>query len=77
MAWSDEPTDAQMSAIFMLIRWSIPTETAQDAVKWLAEHATRRDVSNEMKRLRELNIRHNLNASNCFESEIWEGFDYE
>lgn len=51
MVWSDEPTEAQLNAIFMLIRWSVPTETAKNAVLWLEERATRREVSDEMKRL--------------------------
>lgn len=77
MAWSDEPTDAQLNAIFMTIRWVVPTPKAQEAVKWLAEKATRREVSDELKRLKTLNQTRNLSALNCFEGEIWEGFDYE
>ncbi len=77
MAWSDEPTDAQINAIFMLIRWAVPTPTAQRATTWLRYHGTRREVSNELKRLRGLYIEHGLSASDCFNSEIWEGFEYE
>lgn len=77
MAWSDEPTDAQLNAIFMLIRWTVPIPTAQRAVTWLKYHGTRREVSDEVKRLRELNQTRNLSALNCFEGEIWEGFEHE
>lgn len=77
MAWSDEPTDAQLNAIYSTIRWSVPIPMAQKAVLWLAEHATRREVSDEMKRVRELDLKHDLRASNCFIGEIWEGFERE
>lgn len=77
MAWSDDPTDAQLNAIFMMIRWYVPTTTAQKSILWLAEHATRHDVSAELGRLRNLNLEHKLSALNCFEGEIWEGFEYE
>ena len=77
MAWSDEPTDAQLSAIYHLIRWKIPDAKAILALDWLRERATRREVSYEMKRLRELYISHKLTKDNCFDSEIWEGFEYD
>ena len=77
MAWSDEPTDAQLNAIFTTIRWTVATPVAQEAVKWLTERATRREVSAELKRLKELNQTRNLSALNCFEGEIWEGFEHE
>lgn len=76
MVWSDEPTEAQLNAIFMLIRWSVPTEAAKNAVLWLEERATRREVSDEMKRLRELDLKHDLSASTCFVGDIWDGFPY-
>lgn len=77
MAWSDEPTDAQLNAIFMIIRWTVPTTTAQKAILWLAERATRREVSEELKRIKELNVKRNLSTLNCFDGDIWEGFEYE
>ena len=33
MAWSDDPTDAQLNAIFMMIRWYVPTTTAQKSIR--------------------------------------------
>ena len=77
MVWSDEPSDAQLNALFMLIRWTVPTKVAHDAVSWLSEHATRREVSDELGRIKKLNVTRNLSVLNCFESEIWEGFEHE
>lgn len=77
MAWSDEPTDAQLNAFYKLIHWEVPNNIAQKATLWLAEMATRREVSDELKRVKELAVTHKLSALNCFEGEIWEGFDHE
>lgn len=74
MAWSDEPTDAQIGALYHLIRWKMPNAEAIKALDWLKENATRRDVSYELKRVRELYIGHKLTKEDCFDSEIWEGF---
>ena len=76
MAWSDEPTDMQLGTIFSWLSWKVDRNTAQEAVKWLQNTATRRDVSAEMNRLRDLRQKNLLDASNCFTSEIWEGFDH-
>ena len=77
MAWSDEPTDMQLGTIFSWLSWKVDRKTAQEAVKWLQNTATRRDVSAEMNRLRDLRQKNALNASNCFLGEIWEGFKHD
>ena len=74
MAWSDEPTQAQLSGVYRLIEWTVPKETILEALEYLEEKATRREVSDEMGRLRSLYIDHKLDKSNVFASEIWEGF---
>lgn len=76
MTWSDEPTNAQLSALYNMIKWKAAGDSAAKAVQWLAEKATRREVSYELKRVRELYQTHALNASNCFVGDIWEGFPY-
>lgn len=77
MAWSDEPTEAQLGTIFSWIKWEMSNEKAMEAVKWLEKTATRREVSFEMKRLRDLKAKRLLDGKKCFESEIWEGFKYD
>lgn len=76
MAWSDEPTNAQLSSLYNMIKWKANGDSATRAIQWLAEKATRREVSDELKRVRELYQEHALNTSNCFTGEIWEGFPY-
>lgn len=77
MAWSDEPTENQLGTIFSWIRWHMTTAEATNAVAWLEKTATRRDVSTEMTRLKELRDKRLLNGENCFDSEIWEGYKNE
>lgn len=76
MTWSDEPTNAQLSSLYNMIKWKATGDSATRAIQWLAERATRREVSDELKRVRELYAKHALNATNCFVGEIWEGFPY-
>ena len=77
MVWSDKPTDAQLYRVYSWIRWEMTNEQAQKAIAWLEETATRRDVSLEMTRLKELKEKRLLDGKNCFESQIWEGFKHE
>lgn len=77
MAWSDEPTEAQLGTVFSWLKWKVDRDTASKAVEFLENSATRRDVSTEMTRLKALKDKGLLNASNCFESDIWEGFDHD
>lgn len=75
MVWSDEPTEAQLGVIFHWFKWKMPTAKAQDAVHWLQDTATRKEVSCEMTRLKKLYDSHQLDEKKCFDSEIWEGYD--
>lgn len=77
MAWSDEPTEAQLGTVYNWLHWEMSNDKAYEAVRWLELTATRRDVSMEMKRLRGLKKKRLLDGKNCFESEIWEGFKYD
>ena len=77
MAWSDEPTSAQLAAIGNLIRWTVPSNIETLALDYLEITQTRREVSDEMKRLRELYINHKLSKDNVFSSPIWDGFNYK
>lgn len=77
MAWSDEPTDAQLRAIAHFMKWTISTPTVCKSIEFLQKTATRREVGNEMVRIRKLYLKGVLDAKNCFESEIWEGFEHD
>lgn len=77
MAWSDEPTDAQVGALYHFIRWKMPDAEAIRACEWLRENTTRREVSYELNRVRRLYLDHKLTLDRCFEGDIWEGYTYE
>ena len=77
MVWTDEPSEAQLGVIFGWLKWHMETKKAQAAVKYLENTSTRRDVSFEMKRLRSLKEKRLLDGNTCFQSDIWEGFEYE
>ena len=74
MAWNDKPTDAQLGIIFKWIRWEMPTAEASNAVNWLEKNATRKQVSEEMNRLKELKDTKKINRASCFDSEIWANY---
>ena len=71
MAWSDEPTEMQLGTIYSWIRWYMTNEEAGRAVAYLEEIATRRDVSNEIKRLKDLKTRQKLTLDEIFKGAIW------
>lgn len=74
MAWTDEPSEAQLNAVFNWLSWRLPKETATSAVEYLSQTATRSDVYKEINRLKKLKDRNALTKEMCFDSEIWEGF---
>ena len=71
MSWTDKPTDSQLETIYQWFRWVMPTAKASDSVKWLGDHANRKQVSDEMTRIRDLKKSRNLSHERCFESDIW------
>lgn len=76
MSWNDKPSDAQLGVVFNWLRWEMPTVEASDAVKWLEGHATKKEVSLEMNRLKKLKDSRKINHDSCFNSAIWEGYSY-
>ena len=74
MAWSDEPTYAQIQTVYRWIEWHMSTQEARNAIKWLKEHATRKEVSDEIKRLHDLYYSHKLDKAGCTSSSVWDGY---
>lgn len=76
MAWSDEPTEAQLNTVALWLKYEtkVSPETIASACNWLEKHGTRGDVAREMTRLKNLKDEHRLDEKNCFTGEIWEGF---
>ena len=79
MAWSDEPTEEQLNAVYRFLdrHSSLQRDKALAATNYLKEHATRKQVSDELGRLRKLSIERKLNRDSCFDSAIWEGFEFD
>ena len=75
MAWSDEPTPAQIGTIYRWIEWKMTNLEAKKAMQWLRQHATRKEVSDEMTRIRNLKNEHKLTKEECFNSEVWADYD--
>lgn len=76
MAWTDKPTEAQLERLYQWFKWEMPTSKARDALDWLEQNADRRQVSDEMKRIRELKVARRLNHEECFASKIWESYPF-
>lgn len=71
MSWLDKPTKAQINILWHWYRWKMPTAEAKDALDWLEQNATRKQVSDEMTRVRELYKSHSLSREDCFNAPIW------
>ena len=74
MAWLDKPTKAQINALWQWFSWKMPSSEAKDALDWLEQNSTRKQVSDEMKRVRELSMTHGLNRETCFSGEVWQEY---
>ena len=74
MAWTDEPTDAQIRALHGMLKWRVADDLLVPALDYLKETKTRREVSDELIRVRALYHKRKLMKSNCFESSIWNDF---
>lgn len=76
MAWTDEPSDAQINSVLNLVRWEISREEIPKIADYLKANATRKELSTELGRLRQLKISRKLNRYNAFESEIWDKYNH-
>ena len=75
MVWTDEPSDKQINALLNLIRWEIHLGEIKAIEEYLKTNATRRQVSDELGRLRDLKMNRKLNRDNAFESELWKNYN--
>lgn len=79
MSWSDKPTEEQLGALYRYIDMyaGAPREKARTATKWAENYADRRQVSDELRRLRDLKMHNKLDEYSCFASELWNAFDFD
>lgn len=71
MSWLDKPTKAQISALSHMMQWELPTSELKDAMDWLKNNANRRQVSDELGRIRVLKANRKLDREACFSSSVW------
>lgn len=74
MSWNDKPSEAQLGIIYKWLRWEMPNSKASEAVNWLEDHATRKEVSLEMDRLKKLRDSRRITKESCFDSAVWKGY---
>lgn len=78
MAWTDEPTKAQANALWRLLQWAmLPNGVLNEAVNWAEMRFNRKQMSEELGRIRALQIDRKLDKISCFESPIWDGFEHK
>ncbi|MBO7720131.1 hypothetical protein J6S35_00630 [Candidatus Saccharibacteria bacterium] len=78
MAWSDGPTKAQVNALWRLMQWALlPNDVLNEAVAWLEKRVNRKQMSQELGRVRALQIDRKLDKISCFDSPIWDGFEHK
>lgn len=77
MAWNDKPTTAQLGAFANMIRWKTSQKEEDAMIEHLEKHADRKQMSDELSRVRDLYLEHELNRENLIDSEIWTGFQLE
>lgn len=75
MAWTDEPSDSQIGAVLHMMRWEIREDEKAGIVAYLKSQCTRKDVSTELGRLRELMLTRKLNRDTAFEGELWNNYN--
>ena len=73
MAWNDKATDRQISVLLNLNKWQMPNAMIPAAIKFM-EKKTRKEISEEIGRVRELVINRKLNRNNMLDSKFWDGF---
>lgn len=77
MAWNDKLTYNQIEAVWRWLEWRLPTGMAKAAVRYLESHTTRRTISDEMGRIRDLYRRHITDPEEYFAGDIWKGFNWK
>lgn len=77
MAGGNKPTDNQINALFHMTTWVLPRDLEKAAIKYIEENATRKEVSNELVRIRSLKIARRLQLKeDVFCGKVWKNFDW-
>lgn len=73
MAWTDKPTKSQLTAWCSLVRFSM-SESLKDAGLEYISKTDRKTLSDELNRVRELYIHHELDSFSAFDAPCWNDF---
>ena len=73
MSWGERATDRQVGSLLNLFKWEMPNAMIPAAIKFM-EKKSRREMSEEIGRVRDLVINHKLNRNNMLDSKFWDGF---
>lgn len=80
MAWNDPATKNQLGALWGMLAWGTGgREKRAEMFKWL-EHEykpTRKELSNELNRVRNLKIDRKLNEETAWSGELWSKYQGE
>ena len=76
MAWTDKPTDNQINALLNMIRWEITREDMPKINAYLVNNTTRKEVSEELGRLRVLKMSRKMNRDTAFAGAIWNNYEH-
>lgn len=76
MAWTDKPTDNQINALLNMIRWEITREDMPKINAYLVNNTTRKEVSEELGRLRMLKMSRKMNRDTAFAGAIWNNYEH-
>lgn len=71
MAWTDDPTDMQLERLSYWLGRVLEWQKREPALLYLKAHATRKEVSDEMTRVKKLYDEYKLDEDTCFDSSIW------
>ena len=78
MAWTDPATDSQISARFRMFRYTHSASLAEEdnRYNWIKEHRpTRKEMSQELGRVRKLKIDRNCNEKTAWDSDVWADYN--
>lgn len=74
MAWTERPSEKQIGALYNLVRWVVSLEEFKKRELYLSVAATKREMSEELGRVRELKLGRKLTKDNAFQGKIWKDY---
>ena len=75
MAYNNKPTAAQLGALSNMIRWKLTDAECKETIKYLENHSTRKELSEELKRVRQLYIKRKLVREDVWASSVYKNMD--